>query len=267
MTNYIPLLNKAIRHKIPRFFYAKYKEKLIMKALQDNFDPIEASKPFGLFLDERIVEYPWLISKIKNIDGCLLDAGSVLNFNYLLHNTALRNKKIFISTLAPEKHAYWNYGISYVYEDMRDICYKDNYFDMVTCLSVIEHVGMDNTKLYTCDPLKNEQTPTTYLTLIAELRRVIKSGGTLFLTIPFGKHQNYGWLQVFDGSMVDLIIKEFKPSTCVESYFKYSRSGWESCSRTDAVDCEYFDVYDISYNHNSDRAVAAEAVVLLELRK
>ena len=267
MKNHIPLLNCIIKYKIPRFFYAKYKEKLIIKALQDNFDPVEASKPFGLLLDERIVEYPWLISKIKNMDGCLLDAGSTLNFNYLLNNSALRNKKTFISTLAPERQAYWRSGVSYIYEDMRNICYKDDFFDVVACISVIEHVGMDNTKLYTSDPLKNEQAPSTYLNLILELKRVIKKGGTLFLSIPFGVHKNYGWLQTFDGLMVDSIINAFKPATFTETYFRYKLSGWESCSRSEAADCRYFDLHDTTSKHNYDLAIAAEAVVLIELKK
>src|SRR3954452_702969 len=49
-----------------------------------------------------------------------------------------------IVTLAPEAAAYWSRGISYVYGDLRDLPYRDGYFDTVVCISAVEHVGMDN---------------------------------------------------------------------------------------------------------------------------
>ena len=38
----------------------------------------------GFRLDERIVEYPWLFSRLPSGAGNLLDAGSVLNYEFLL---------------------------------------------------------------------------------------------------------------------------------------------------------------------------------------
>src|SRR5690349_18293446 len=40
---------------------------------------------FGEFLDERVVEYPWLFTRLQNGVGRLLDAGSTLNHGYLLN--------------------------------------------------------------------------------------------------------------------------------------------------------------------------------------
>ncbi len=265
--NIISMLNRALSNRVPRYMYARYKKWVIISALKSGFNPCNAKKPFGYLLDERIVEYPWLFSKIEELDGRLLDAGSVLNFDYLLSHPAMREKKIFISTLAPENHAYWNRGISYVYEDMRDICYKDGLFDCIVCLSVIEHVGMDNTKLYTNDQLKKENTTKSYLSVISELHRILKPGGVLLMSMPYGESRDYTWLQTFDGSMVDSIINTFRPAAYTESYFRYIKSGWTTSSRADSAACQYFDYHDHSRSYRDDRAIAAEGVVLLELRK
>jgi len=41
---------------------------------------------YGYRLDERAVEYPWLFSRLNIEKRLLLDAGSTLNFQYLLFN-------------------------------------------------------------------------------------------------------------------------------------------------------------------------------------
>lgn len=265
--NILALLNRALNGRIPRYVYALYKKRAIVNALNNRLDPCNANVPFGYLLDERIVEYPWLFSRLNNLNGKLLDAGSVLNFHYLLSRPELSAKDIFISTLAPEKHAYWHRGISYVYEDMRDICYKDNYFDCIACLSVLEHVGMDNTMLYTSDPLKKEKTPTSFLSVVSELHRVLKPGGVLFISVPFGEQRNYGWLQIFNGGMIDSIVDTFKPLSYSESYLRYLDNGWEASSRVGVSNCQYYDLHDKSRAYRDDRAIAAEGVVLLELKK
>ena len=121
---------------------------------------------YGLKLDERIVEYPWLFSRLPREEGgWLLDAGSILNYDYILAQEKLRNKKLFISTLAPEARNYCRKGISYVFEDLRDACYRDGGHTsyLIVSLSTLEHVGLDNTLLYTDDPSKKENLRDAYL--------------------------------------------------------------------------------------------------------
>jgi ubiquinone/menaquinone biosynthesis C-methylase UbiE len=42
-------------------------------------------------------------------------------------------------------------NISYVYGDLRNTILKDQCFDEIVCISTLEHIGMDNTMLYTKD--------------------------------------------------------------------------------------------------------------------
>jgi hypothetical protein len=64
-----------------------------------------------------------------------------------------------------------------VYEDLRETCYRDGYFDWVVCISTLKHVGLDNTRFYTSDPDRNELNPDDYVRVVTELRRVLKPAG------------------------------------------------------------------------------------------
>jgi hypothetical protein len=247
--------------------YGFYKIQSIKRALYDDvFNPLDLVKGYGFRLDERIVEYPWFFSRLPTSEGNLLDAGSVLNFEYILSNPSIKSKKLFISTLAPESQCYWTNGISYVFEDLRYSCFKDGYFDWVASLSTIEHIGLDNTMLYTDDSSKNENHSDTYLQAIKEYHRVLNVGGVLYLSFPYGKHINRKWFQVFDGQMIDGIIETFKPTRHQAFYFKYEPDGWKASTREEAKDATYFDIH-TQPTYDADYAAASRAIVCLELVK
>lgn len=246
--------------------YEVYKERRIAEILSAGaFDPERLPPGYGLRLDERIVEYPWLLSRLPGGPGTLLDAGSVLNFEYLLAHPVLRTKRMFISTLAPERP--WQRSrpnVSYVYEDLRESCFRDSYFDWVVSLSTLEHVGMDNTVFYTADRARKEHDRRAYLQVVEELRRVLKPGGVLYASMPFGRASDHGWLQVFDAAMVEALLEAFAPVSYAERHFRYERDGWRVSSREASRDATYFD-YRRSKRHDDDYAAAARAVVCLEL--
>lgn len=247
--------------------YDGYKKKKITYILKSgDFNTNELPKGYGSRVDERIVEYPWLLSRLPSKKGILLDAGSVLNYDFILQQNNIRTKKIFISTLAPESRCFWRKGISYVYEDLRETCYKDNYFDWIVCLSTIEHIGLDNTMLYTSDNSKQENNQGSYLLVIRNLYRILKPGGILYVSLPFGQKKNHGWLQVFDSEMVDNFIREFSPTSIIEHHFKYESGGWQVSSRKKDENAIYFDIHN-QKSYDIDYAAAARAIVCLELEK
>ncbi len=248
--------------------YSAYKEKRISEILaRGEFAPKLLPDRYGVRLDERVIEYPWFFAGLPSRPGKLLDAGSVLNFDYILERPSLQNKQIFISTLAPEsRRQLARPNVSQVYEDLRDTCFKDNYFDWVVSLSTLEHIGLDNTRFYTSDASKEEHRTDAYLLVVKELKRVLKPGGVLYVSVPFGRYRNHRWLQVFNAAMVDAVLRVFAPASYVEDHFRYERDGWHVSSREDSQDATYFD-YHQSKTHDGDYAAAARAVVCLEIMK
>jgi len=151
----------------------------------------------------------------------LLDAGGTLNHLKILKLSMLRDKKVHILTLHPEGEYNSSPFPAYKYEDLRKTSYNDGFFDAIACISTLEHVGMDNTYLYTPNVTKKENDKYAYLQAVREYKRILKKNGTLYLTMPYGKYRNHRWFQIFDEEMVKKLIEGFKPAQVNEQYFKY----------------------------------------------
>lgn len=247
--------------------FTAYKEKTLKQILSESNFNIHQIKPgYGFRLDERIIEYPWLFSRLPLQEGKLLDAGSVLNFDFILSHPCLTSKKIFISTLAAEENYFGDREISYVYEDLRATCYQNDYFDWIVSLSTLEHIGLDNTIFYTDNFSGKENKIDDYLLVVKELYRILKPGGILYLSLPFGKYKNHGWLHVFNSQMLDSILNVFSPVSFTEDHFIYQSEGWTISSRENSKNAIYFDWHH-HQNYGNNFAVAAEAVVCLEMVK
>ncbi len=231
-------------------------------------------KSYGKNMDERIIEYPWFISKLSDESKLLLDAGSSLNFEEILDHKNLSNKKITIVTLNSESSCFWQKDVSYLFTDLRKLPFLDNYFDIITCISTLEHIGMDNTMIYTKDNKYQEDRKDDYLKTILELKRVLKPSGILFITVPFGKYQNLRFFQQFNQDMINQIIRIFNGQGSSINYYKYSNNGWDISNAEECKDAEYFNIHQTKYrnknsnkDYDSDLAAAARAVACLKLLK
>lgn len=251
--------------------YVEYKEMFIIRTLQDKnlLDHFSRNMPvpfkYGFRLDERAVEYPWLFSRLDNTNRLLLDAGSALNFPYLLDLPTLKTRNVVIYTLSPES-ILSRRNISYIYGDLRQTILKSECFDEIVCISTLEHIGMDNTTLYSSDNHFAEFRPNDYLVAVREFCRLMKPGGKLYITVPYGRHSNHGWLQVFDKNMIDNILDIFGGSVSSVVYYRYEVDGWQVSSAGDCAECTYFDIHQ-QLDYDSDYAAAARAVACLELTK
>jgi SAM-dependent methyltransferase len=236
-------------------------EDLISRFRSNGFLPEE----YGNRLDERVVEFPWVLSRLDFSESVLLDAGSALNFPCLTTHRALIQKQIVIYTLSPEE-VIRDARISYVYGDLRRTLFRDECFDEIVSISTLEHIGMDNTLLYSGDSRFNEKRPEDYLLAVQEFRRLLKPGGRLFITVPYGVYENHGWLQQFDRAMVERVRRVFDGSRAEVTYYRYNEDGWNVSTAEACADCRYFDIHRKS-GYDPDYAAAARAVACLELVK
>lgn len=227
-------------------------------------------KGYGYGYDERVVEYPWVLSRLHEGKSRLLDAGSVFNFPEIIETPKLFGKDITIFTLAPENKAFWEKGISYHYGDLREMPFKDGWFDEIVSISTLEHVGMDN-RMYTRQNA-SEQIALESKQAAKELIRVLRAGGKFLASVGFGKRQLIEWdgatfAEQFDSLLLEDLLKVF--SSCVSvstSFYKYTENGWNLSTEQDCQGVEYFNIH-TTKSYDSDNAAAARAVALIEIVK
>lgn len=219
------------------------------------------SPGLGAGCDERVVEYAWLLA--QQPAGRVLDAGSTLNHPHVLKRFLPRFDGLTIATLAPERRAFTRRGVAYVYADLRDLPFRDGWFDAVVCASTLEHVGLDNAHYGAAGPASDDPA-TQARSALAELRRVLRPSGTLLLTVPYGRPENFGWLRCFGERDVAAVLDWWGADESAVSVFALTPAGWERSSLDASRDARYHDPIS-NPQRGSDGAVAARAVACLSL--
>ncbi|MBC8264042.1 MAG: class I SAM-dependent methyltransferase [Anaerolineales bacterium] len=234
-----------------------------------SLDPLPDGYGYGY--DERVVEYPWTLSRLSVGEGKLLDAGSVFNFREIIKHPTISSKHFTILTLAPESHAFWQRGISYHYGDLRELPFRDNWFDEIISISTLGHVGMDN-RMYTGENTVGE-IGLEAEKAVRELIRVLRPGGTFLASVVFGKHQLITWkdgspfAEQFDSLLLKDLLRVFSSCASVSTnFFKYTQSGWNVSTEEECQGLEYFNIHTATA-YEPDNAAAARAVALIEAVK
>tara|TARA_Y100000996_G_scaffold411165_1_gene394807 strand:- start:125 stop:898 length:774 start_codon:yes stop_codon:yes gene_type:complete len=205
--------------------YETYKHYLINKIINGRKAKINN------YFDERIVEIPWIMNELKNKSGKLLDAGSTLNFKYLLQKL-IKNFEVNIVTLYPEKKNYEYLGINYIYSDFLNLKYKKNTFDIITCISTLEHVGFDNSFYKYNKNIKSKEIQRTnkQMKVLFKLYDFLKPGGNLLITLPFGKRGKYRNLRQFDKDKLKKLLVKLKARKIEKKFFLYKNKIWKKVS-------------------------------------
>lgn len=121
---------------------------------------------------DRDIEDPWLRARLAMLPAGarILDVGCVDGWVLDEYPDAIG----FDARPAP---ARWQLRAEL--GDVESMLFETGVFDAVTCVSVLEHVGLG----WYGDPEGDEEKPGR---VIAEMARVLKPGGWLFLTVPMG---------------------------------------------------------------------------------
>jgi len=254
--------------------YLSYRNEQIEKSIADinilqSFAKGIVPENFGYKLDERIVEYCWIFSQMPQEKVKLLDAGSTFNYEFILNHLDFNKVELSILTYAPESPNFNEKRISYIYADLREIPFRDEYFDIVLSQSTIEHIDMDNSIYgYQLQHHENQETKSyEYLKAVAEMLRVLKKGGKLLLTFPFGKFENHGFFQQFDEEMLNRILTFLdEQGTYTTNFFRYLPNGWIACEKEDCKEVESFNPH-TGKGKGTDGAAHCRSICCISFQK
>jgi len=132
--------------------------------------------------DERLIEIPWALARVRP-DDRVLDIGTANAEPAYVAALVGRAREVSGVDVAEADIP----GIRTVVADVRDLPFEDGSFDLVLCVSTLEHVGRDNRVYGAAD----EADPGGITDALEELRRVV--GGRLVVTVPCGTAEDHGW--------------------------------------------------------------------------
>ena len=196
--------------------------------------------------DERVVELPWVLARLTGRRA--LEVGyAFAEAPYLAALLRAGFERLVGVDLAAADVP----GMDTVQADVRELPFEGRTFDLVLCVSTLEHVGADNSQYGVDDAAGGAG---ARLEALRELRRVLAADGRLLLTVPCGEPGDYGWFRQEDVRGWDRLVARAGFFVEEQEVYVLGDEGWRSTPRLDARDVRY-----------GDRGPAASAVLCAEL--
>jgi len=139
--------------------------------------------------DERVVEIPWVLSRLRG-------SGRVLEVGYAFAETAYLGGllRAGVELVGVDLATRDVDGMETVAADVRALPFPDRSFDQVLLVSTLEHIGADNT-VY---GFEAEGDGEARVEALRELERVLRGDGSALVTVPLGEPGDHGWFRQED---------------------------------------------------------------------
>ena len=178
------------------------------------FVPILRHHFYKFDVTERIVEDPFVIFEVgklpvnaKDLDfGCF---GSMLP----LQLSSIGYKVTGIDYYG---YVYKHSNFKFIQGDFLKIKLAEKSFDLIYSVSVLEHVGIGWYVI--------EKSDVSLEKIIRKIKNLLKPGGLLVVTVPYGRAKVYPYFRVFDKKQLEEFFKGFK--LIKEKYFLRKSTSW-----------------------------------------
>jgi O-antigen chain-terminating methyltransferase len=170
--------------------------------------------------DERAVEIGWTLARYRG-ERRVLDVGyAFAEPGYLAALLRIAPTEPVGVDLAEREVP----GMRTVVADVRHLPFEERSFDVVFCISTLEHVGRDN-RIY---GLPAEHDEEGMLAALQELRRVLARRGRLFVTVPCGKRADHGGFVVDEPDGWRALFERGGFSVHEDELYIRTEVGWRS---------------------------------------
>lgn len=171
---------------------------------------------------DRALEYPWAIKNITLQQGKLLDIGSTVS--EMFYDVLPKTVEIYAINLMPPKGEQ---NVKYIKGDIRSTDFKDNLFDVITCISTLEHIGVEGRYGVKKDEFGD-------IKAMKEMLRILKPGGTLLLTVPYGAKDVLPINKLYNKERIDELSKGYKLESATYQTYDAKYSIWREVDEKEA---------------------------------
>lgn len=201
---------------------------------------IELPSDFGKHLPERVIEI--LLAKLSyREDARVLDLGyaNATASHLKMIQTLGQKTNIFGADIARPNFDTTPYYRSSIIADSVHLPFSDKSFDLIWCISTMEHFGMDNSAYTeTYEIAQYQDTPA-----LLEMVRLLALGGSILLTVPYGAFEDRGWMRNYDQVSWKKLLAHITPDTeTKEWYFRHTYGrGWTEVAPEELQYTGYYD--------------------------
>ncbi len=193
-----------------------FREEALIAAAVESERPLPSG---GEGLSERVIEVPWVLKHLPPGRIRLLDTGTAnapLAYQRLLCRL---DAEIDGTDIVPFELP----GVRSTVADLRELPFADGSFDATTCISTLEHIGMDNEVYFDASGQRVDEQGD--LTALREMGRVTRPGGRVLVTVPGGRDESFGWHRQYSPDAFAQLVRGRGSSRCSSTCSRTIR-GW-----------------------------------------
>lgn len=195
---------------------------------------------YGKGMPERTVEI--LMARLAYAPG-----KKVLDVGYA---NAMESHRAMVAALPTPRHLtgldiaepVYDAGLYYEHLAQADITrtpFDDGLFDLIWCVSALEHFGMDNSgyiKEFSRIPAMDAQA-------VREMLRILAPGGRILITVPYGRFEDHTTHKNYDRDHWQILLDIARQVGHVrEWYFRHTHGrGWHEVPAAELQYVGYFD--------------------------
>jgi SAM-dependent methyltransferase len=196
--------------------------------------------------EERLIEIPWVLARYRG-EPRVLDVGYANAAPAYLEALVAAAPGEVVGVDPVEERVD---GVRSVVGDLRALPFPDASFDVICCISTLEHVGRDN-RVYGAGAERDDSGISAAL---AELHRVLAAEGRVLLSVPTGAEEDHGWFVQLPVAMWRRLFADAGFEVAEDETYELDAGGWRA-SADEAAGLRY-----------GERGPAASAVYCVELR-
>lgn len=177
---------------------------------------------FEWYVSERSIEVPFAIHELRKLPrgAQILEFGpgvSTLSYD-------LAKEGYLVTAVDLREYPYRHDRLRFLKGNFLEIDLPVETFDAVAAISTIEHVGL---RAFSGSLRKSGD-----VEVIEKVWKILKTGGKLLLTVPYGQWAQTPWYRVYDDSGLSALLADFELERDTY-FFKCAPTKWIEVTKTD----------------------------------